>query len=112
MTRRNRDFQIDEIGVRRTLDNGSVVHLAWRNLVEVALVTVDQGPFAEDLFFVLGDANGNYCVLPSAFAAALLPRLQRLPGFDNRQVQRAADCVDPAHFVCWRGMPGQAVVCA
>jgi hypothetical protein len=106
------DITIDETGVTRCLDDGSVVVLVWSELVEVALVTVDQGPFAEDLFFVLGDVRGNRCLLPGAKAAALLPRLQRLPGFDNKQVQRAADCIDEAHFVCWRGRPGQAVVCA
>jgi hypothetical protein len=105
-------FMIDEIGVTRCLDDGSVRVLVWAELVEVSLVTVDHGPFAEDLFFVLGDVHGHRCLLPGAKAAALLPRLQRLPGFDNRQVQRAADCVDEAHFVCWRGRPGQAVVCA
>jgi hypothetical protein len=109
---RREDVMIDEVGVARTLDDGSVVRVAWSDLVEVVLVTVDQGPFAEDLFFVLGDATGNRCLLPGAQAATLLPRLQRLPGFDNQQVQRAADCVDHAHFVCWRGRPGQAVVCA
>jgi hypothetical protein len=103
---------IDETGVTRCLDDGSALTLCWADLVEVALVTVNQGPFAEDLFFMLGDARGNRCLLPGAKAAALLPRLQRLPGFDNRQVQRAADCiVDEGQFLCWRGRPGQAVVC-
>jgi hypothetical protein len=105
-------IRIDETGVTRDLDDGSVLVLKWAELVEVSLLTVDQGPFAEDLFFVLGDARGNRTLLPGAKAAALLPRLQRLPGFDNQQVQRAADCIDEAHFVCWRGRPGQAAVCA
>ncbi len=110
MTRRD-DFQIDGEGITRALEDGSIERVAWRDLVEVALVTVDDGPFDEDLFFMLGDAEGNDCVIPGAQAAKLLPRLQRLPGFDNRQVMRAADCIDDARFVCWRGMPGQAVVC-
>jgi hypothetical protein len=109
---RHMETTIDRNGVSRTLDDGSVARVNWADLVEVALVTVDQGPFAEDLFFVLGDARGNRCLLPGAKAAVLLPRLQRLPGFDNQQVQRAADGFDEAHFVCWRGRPGQAVVCA
>ena len=104
---------IDDIGVTRCLDDGSVVRVAWSELVRVALITVDQGPFAEDLFFVLDDRQGRRCMLPGARAAELLPRLQRLPGFDNRQVQRAADCIyDEAHFVCWNGQPGEALVCA
>jgi hypothetical protein len=104
---------IDEIGVTHCLDDGSVVRVAWGDLVRVALITVDRGPFAEDLYFVLDDREGRRCMLPGARAAELLPRLQRLPGFDNQQVQRAADCVDDeAHFVCWSGRPGQALVCA
>ena len=110
MTRRD-DFQIDGQGVTRALEDGSIERVAWRDLVEVALVTVDEGPFDEDLFFMLGDADGHDCVVPGAQAARLLPRLQRLPGFDNQQVMRAADCIDDARFVCWRGMPGQALVC-
>lgn len=104
-------IRIDGHGVTCALDDGSVERVAWRDLVEVALVTVDEGPFDEDLYFMLGDAEGGGCTVPGAQAARLLPRLQRLPGFDNRQVMRAADCVDDGRFVCWRGMPGQAVVC-
>src|SRR5689334_18788212 len=106
------DILIDGNGVTRALDDGNIERVAWRDLVEVALVTVETGPFHEDLFFVLGGADGRRCSLPGAQAAQLLPRLQRLPGFDNQQVMRAADCVDDAQFVCWRGRPGEAVVCA
>jgi hypothetical protein len=107
------DVTIDELGVAHSLDDGSRVRVTWGDLVRVALITVAQGPFAEDLFFVLDDREGRRCMLPGARAAELLPRLQRLRGFDNGQVQRAADCLDDdAHFVCWNGRPGEALVCA
>ena len=70
---------------------------------EVVIVTTDDGPFADDVFWVLrcGDREE---VIPdgSPASANLLETLQKLPGFDNEAVIKAMMCTDNARFVVWR----------
>lgn len=54
-------------------------------LTEVMVVTTAQGPFEEDVFFVL-TAVGAGLTVPQAMATdAFLSRLPTLPGFGNSQ---------------------------
>ncbi|MGZ3420651.1 MAG: hypothetical protein ACXVEF_05760 [Polyangiales bacterium] len=97
------DVIVDTLGVRRTLRDGSVESIAWASLDEVAIVTTSEGPFAEDVFYVLRE--GDHGVVVSQEAAteiALLDWLQRLPGFRNEAVIEAMGSVDDARFVCWQ----------
>ena len=97
-------FEVDERGVRRLVDGGVVEQVAWDELVGVDIVTTDQGPYAEDVFFVLHGKDGNGAVVPQEIAVAerLLERLQKLPGFDNGKVIEAMGCSENARFVCWK----------
>jgi hypothetical protein len=54
---------IDDRGVRRELANGKVEAVAWDDLEEVCVLTTADGPFAEDVFFVLAGRGGG-CVVP------------------------------------------------
>lgn len=104
-------IRIDEHGVRRELADGKVEQVAWDDLLEVSILTTADGPFAEDVFFVLVGPDGSGCVVPQSApeSGALLERVQRLPGFDNPAVIRAMSSVEEARFVCWRreGQPGE-----
>ena len=95
---------VDDNGVRRDLGNGQVEQVTWADLLEVFIVTTSDGPFAEDVFFILVGAGG--AGLPSQQGAPecaqLLERLQRLPGFDNGAVIRAMKCTTNDKFLCWR----------
>jgi hypothetical protein len=97
-------IQVDDIGVRRELADGHVESVTWDDLIEVSIVTTSDGPFAEDVFFVLEGGNGTGCAVPQSAAesSVLLERLQRLPGFDNQAVIRAMTSTDDNKFVCWR----------
>jgi hypothetical protein len=78
--------------------------VAWKDLVSVRIRTTSAGPSAEDMFFVLDDADGRSFVVPNrlAVAARLLTALQeRLPGLDNKQVARAAGVVKESWFTIW-----------
>ena len=96
--------QIDDVGVTRRLDNGEVEHVRWDALHQVAIVTTDEGPVAEDVFFVLEAIDGTGCVISqeAAHRVGLLERLQRLPGFDNAQLIDAMGSTGHARFVVWR----------
>jgi hypothetical protein len=93
---------VEEAGVRHMRADGTVEYVAWRNLVAVEIVTTDDGPIVEDVFFLLHARDGGGCVVPHALSDELLPRLQALPGFDNVQVIRAMGSTQNARFVCWR----------
>jgi hypothetical protein len=98
---------IDEVGVRRDLGDGEIEDVAWKDLEEVQIVTTDEGPFAEDVFYLLVGPNGTGCCVPqgSSQSAALLRRLQELPDFDNDAVIRAMGCSENGRFVCWKKKP-------
>src|SRR5215813_13096380 len=93
----------DEVRVVRTMRNGKTESLPWSDLQEVSIVTTDEGPFADDVFWVLTGASGGCAVPTNARGAAqLLERLQQLPGFDNKVVIEAMGSASNAMFVCWR----------
>lgn len=95
---------IDDRGVRRDLGDGTLEEVAWNDLVEVQIVTTDQGPFVDDVFFLLAGSNGKGCCVPQGApgSESLLDRLQGLPGFKNDQVIQAMGCSEKARFVCWK----------
>ncbi len=101
---------IDQEGVRRTLRSGAVEVVRWEHLTEVTLRTTCGGPDANDVYWLLRGTSGGVAV-SSAKAPRLLERLQRLSGFDNREVVRAMGSSDDGWFWCWRGQPGDGEVC-
>ena len=99
---------VDDWGVRRDLGGGAKEEVAWENLVEVQIVTTDQGPFVDDVFFLLVGSDGSGCCVPQGAQGSepLLDRLQQLPGFDNEEVIKAMSCSEKARFVCWKKAAG------
>lgn len=97
-------LRIDDWGVRRDLGDGTAEEVAWENLVEVQIVTTDEGPFVDDVFFLLAGSGGKGVCVPQGAPGSepLLERLQALPDFDNDQVIEAMGCSENARFVCWK----------
>jgi hypothetical protein len=52
-------IHIDDRGVRRVLGGGRVEQVAWDGLLEVVVLTTRDGPFAEDVLFVLAGQDGT-----------------------------------------------------
>lgn len=95
--------EITDRFVRRTLDNGRIEEVGWQELTEVRIITTADGPFADDVFFVLIGVRGNGCVVPhSAASHEFLCRLQQLPGFDHEKVIEAMCTVADRQFLLWR----------
>jgi hypothetical protein len=95
---------VDDRGVRRILADGQTEEVRWADLTEVSVVTTDEGPFAEDVFFVLVGVDGTGCLVPQGApeSAALLERIQELPGFNNEVFIQAMASSQNARFLCWR----------
>ena len=95
--------QVDENGVNRV---AGAIHeeIRWREITEIRILTTNEGPFHEDVFFLLKGANDKGCLIPhdAAVRAELLEELQsRFPGLDDRTVIEAMGCTDNNSFLIW-----------
>lgn len=102
---------IDAWGVRRNQGARCIESVAWSELVRVHILTTDEGPFVEDVFWLLEAADGRGCAVgqTQACAVGLLEQLQRLPRFDHAAVIRACGSTENNLFLCWEGERGEAV---
>jgi hypothetical protein len=103
---------VDASCLRRLRAVDDLESVRWDRLVNVTVATTDQGPFADDFFWLLRESDGSGCAIGSeqAVAVGLLDKLQRLPRFDNQAVIAASGSTSNALFVCWQGSPGEGVV--
>ncbi|MCW5771833.1 MAG: hypothetical protein KIT16_09380 [Rhodospirillaceae bacterium] len=98
---------IDENGVVCRRGESRAEGLRWHELRAVLIETTDQGPFQNDVFWVLVGERGR-CVVPQEAEGSqqLLARLQHLAGFDNEAVVEAMGSAENRTFVCWRRPEG------
>ena len=92
----------NECGITTLTREGAAERFTWKDIRKVTIVTTDQGPWSEDIFFVV-EAVGGTIVFPheQAVKTELLTYLQKLPGFDNEAVIRAMSCTGNNAFPCW-----------
>ncbi len=99
--------EFDEHGVKCWFERegcaSAVQFFAWHDLHQIVIITTDEGPFVDDLFWVLS-GTGETCVIGSEAAGMddLLAQLQELPGFHNDAVISAMSSTENAEFLCWR----------
>ena len=93
---------IDESGVVCRRPSGTVESIARGDLQTVTIKTIDGGPFAADVLYVLSGAKGG-CIVPQSVpeSGELLERLQKLLDFDNNAVISAIECTENDEFLCW-----------
>lgn len=98
---------MDEGGVQK-VSNGQVLEaVTWDTLTAVEIMTTSDGPFSEDMFWVLHGSGETGIVVPSGLApSGFLERLQALPGFDNEAVIKAAGSTSQEIFPCWKALHG------
>ena len=85
------------------LFRGSELLLRWDDLKEVAFVTTDEGPFAEDLFLVLVPVDGRDVIFRCLeIPAPVIERLWSLPAFDREAFGTAMRSTHRAKHVVWK----------
>lgn len=86
-----------------TMRDGKQETVVWADLQNVTILTTDDGPFSEDVFWVLSGSETG-CLVPSEAKGIkeLLPRLQQLPGFNHEAVIRAMGSTTNEKFLCWQ----------
>jgi hypothetical protein len=94
---------IDHEGITRTARNLRE-HVAWADIVRVRILTTDEGPHREDVFFVIDAKDGTGCVVSHDLAVRgkLLEALQdRLEGVNDKAVIDAMGSTSNQVFTIW-----------
>jgi hypothetical protein len=96
--------QVDDTGVLRVA--GEVKEqIHWKDIVEIRIVTTDEGPYQEDVFFVLAGDEGKGCLVPhdAAVRTKLLQELQtRFVTLDDKMVIEAMGSTSNNSFLLWK----------
>jgi hypothetical protein len=101
--------EFDDTAVRRRMANGTVESITWDELAAIEIVTTDEGPMADDVFWLLMNRDRSRACAISNDAEGfkpLLARLQALPGFDNAAVIQAMGSTVNARFIVWNRPSG------
>jgi hypothetical protein len=99
----------DDAGIHAAFADGKGWTIGWDELERVILRTTDEGPFVDDVIWMLQTPRGVYGVPQGVEGeSALLERLQALPGFDNQAVISAMMSTENAVFPCWERGGGDA----
>ena len=102
--------QVDECGVVR-VDGSVKEQITWQDVEEIKIITTDEGPYQEDVFFALVGPNDKGCLIPhsAAVRTKLLEILQaRFSGLDDNMVIKAMGSTTNNSFVVWKRSAGQA----
>ncbi|MEY2430254.1 MAG: hypothetical protein QOJ40_3139 [Verrucomicrobiota bacterium] len=99
--RTNYFFDGQTITVKRPF--GKPISVAIEDLDEIGIETTDQGPFVEDVFWIL-KREGMRIRLgePHPVFKKLMDRFSSLEDFDWRPFTEAMTCTDNRYFLCWR----------
>ncbi len=84
-----------------TQDYGSV---KVDDIVEIGVLTTDEGPIAPDVWIMLLDRNGLACTFPSDATGhkPVINHLLQFEGFDHRAFIEAMGSTSNAKFVVWQ----------
>ena len=94
---------IDDEGITRIARNVRE-HVAWADIVRVRILTTDEGPHLEDVFFVVDAKDGTGCMVSHDLAVRgkLLEALQeRLEGVNDKAVIEAMGSTSNQVFTIW-----------
>jgi hypothetical protein len=70
---------------------------------EIGVETTDQGPFVEDVFWILKVGDTRLRIgAPHPVFRELMERFGSLKGFDWQPFIEAQSCTDNRYFLCWR----------
>ena len=94
--------QIDAQG--RVVGPGLPAAIDWDLLARIEIVTTDQGPFQDDVFWLFVNADGSACSIAGGdVGSSVLDRVSELPGVHFDAIIQAMGSCEDARFVVWRG---------
>lgn len=107
-TAQTEQLTIDDVGITRTAADLRE-QVAWVAIARVRIVPTDQGPWLEDVFFIVESKQGQGCTIAHELAlrSGLLEGLQsRLKGFNNAAVIEAMGSSENRVFTVWEAEGG------
>lgn len=93
---------VDAEGIRR--DEGRIHEsVRWAELEQIVIVTTDEGPMCDDVFWLFIGPGETGCAIPgSAVGDAVFAALSRLPGVDYDAIIRAQGSAVNESFEVWK----------
>lgn len=114
LRRRGEELQITDDGVLRRLARGDREYVRWSDLREVSIVVTQGVNLSEEYFFVLAGTGTSGVLVGQRLAAEhdLVAHLNKLPGFDHRNISAAMASPVNRRFTLWRApaLQGEASV--
>jgi hypothetical protein len=107
LRRRGEELQITDEGVLRRLARGDSEYVRWSELREVSIVVTQGVNLTEEYFFVLAGTGTSGVLVGQRLAAEhdLVAHLNKLPGFDHRNIAAAMASPVNRRFTLWRAPP-------
>jgi hypothetical protein len=102
-SRERETVQVDDKGVAVATKQG-IERVTWSEIQRVRILTTNEGPWVEDVYFLLETGAGAGCAVPhqAAVRTRLLEALQsRLPGLRDDKVIEAMGCTENSSFTIW-----------
>ncbi len=96
--------EFDDLQVRCIWPEDESISMRWKEISTVTLITTDEGPWIEDVYWLLENSNEDQIVVPhgaSGHEEFLAEMQQRLSGFDDDAVIKAMGTTSNATFLVW-----------
>ena len=103
------EIEVTDLGVSRRfgprMGKRREEGVLWDELERVEILTTDEGPYADDFFFLLEGRDGKGVVVSNELAVkhGLVSILQqRLAGLDNKAIIEASGSTQVRRFLVWQ----------
>lgn len=96
--------EFDDLQVRCDWPEDESTSMRWDEISTVTLVTTDEGPWIEDVYWILEDGNADQIVIPhgaSGHEEFLAEMQRRFPGFNDDAVIQAMGTTSNDTFLVW-----------
>jgi hypothetical protein len=114
------ELELTDLGVSRRfgprLGKKREERVLWEEIERVEILTTDEGPYADDFFFLLEGRDGNGVAVSNELAVkhGLVAVLQqRFAGVDSKAIIEASGSTQVRRFLVWqkqsRPIPGAEV---
>lgn len=96
-----KEIQVSEEELILEYKNGNKENYLFVELKKASLITTDEGPFVDDVFWLM--MFKTIIMIPQGIPGEdnLLARMQKLPDFDNDAVIEAMTCSENNAFHVW-----------
>lgn len=97
-----KQYRADHAGLYEISDDAEGANYLWSDVYHVAILTTSDGPFLEDVFFIIRTDTGDIVISHSdAVAMQLLEYFKVFAEFDWGKVVEAMGSTSEASFACW-----------